>query len=196
MQEMSTQIYSLIGAFPKESHFFYFARLFITDMCREKSNEITSVPRLLDKVDVSRNIVTADAMSFQKAIIDKIRKKGGDFLIELKANQRTLRYGIEDSVGLAVPVEDVHSEGPCLEHGRIETRTCRISTAVQRNWAVMLVVCPASSCTETVRLPKRKRYVPVLEAQALTSVSVPSLRVALTVTPPSALSVVNPTLFP
>lgn len=96
-----------------------------TDMCREKSNEITSVPRLLEKVDVSGCIVTADAMSFQKAIIDKIRKNGGDFLIELKANQRTLRYGIEDSVGQAVPV-DVHSKGPCLEHGRIETRTCRV----------------------------------------------------------------------
>ena len=78
------------------------------------------------QVDVSGNIVTADVMSFQKAIIDKIRKKRGDFLIELKVNQRILRYGIEDRVGLAVPV-DVHSEGPCLEHGRIETRTCRIS---------------------------------------------------------------------
>lgn len=96
-----------------------------TDMCEEKSNEITSVPKLLDKVDVSGCIVTADAMSFQKAIIDKIREKGGDFLIELKANQRTLRYGIEDNVGLAEPV-DVYSEGPFLEHGRIETRVCRI----------------------------------------------------------------------
>ena len=96
-----------------------------TDMCEEKSNEITSVPKLLDKVDVSGCIVTADAMSFQKAIIDKIRAKGGDFLIELKANQRTLRYGIEDNVGLAEPV-DVYSEGPFLEHGRIETRVCRI----------------------------------------------------------------------
>ena len=38
-----------------------------TDMCEEKSNEITSVPKLLDKVDVSGCIVTADAMSFQKA---------------------------------------------------------------------------------------------------------------------------------
>ena len=96
-----------------------------TDMCEEKSNEITSVPKLLDKVDVSGCIVTADAMSFQKAIIDKIRGKGGDFLIELKANQRTLRYGIEDNVELAEPV-DVYSEGPFLEHGRIETRVCRI----------------------------------------------------------------------
>ena len=36
-------------------------------------------------------------MSCQKAIIDKIRDKGGDFVIELKANQRSLRYGLEDS---------------------------------------------------------------------------------------------------
>lgn len=96
-----------------------------TDMCPEKGNEITSVPKLLDKVDVSGNIITADAMSFQKAIIDKIREKGGDFLIELKANQRTLRYGIEDHVELAAPV-DVYPEGPFLEHGRIETRLCRV----------------------------------------------------------------------
>ena len=70
-------------------------------------------------MDVSGCIVTADAMSFQKAIIDKIREKGGDFLIELKANQRTLRYGVEDNVELAEPV-DVYSEGPFLEHGRTE----------------------------------------------------------------------------
>lgn len=96
-----------------------------TDMCREKSNEITAVPRLLDKIDVSGNIVTADAMFFQKTIIDKIREKGGDFLIELKANQRTLRYGIEDKVEVTEPV-DVYSKGPFLEHGRIETRVCRV----------------------------------------------------------------------
>ena len=35
-------------------------------------------------------------------------RKGGDFLIELKANQRTLRYGVEDNVELAEPV-DVYS---------------------------------------------------------------------------------------
>ena len=83
------------------------------------------VPGTTDKVDVSGCIVTADAMSFKKANIDKIREKGGDFLIELKANQRTLRYGVEDNVELAEPV-DVYSEGPFLEHGRIETRVCRI----------------------------------------------------------------------
>lgn len=33
--------------------------------------------------------------------------------------------GVEDNVELAEPV-DVYSEGPFLEHGRIETRVCRI----------------------------------------------------------------------
>ena len=59
-----------------------------TDACEEKSNEIKSVPVLLDKLDISGHVITADAMSFQKAIIDKIKGKGGDFVIELKANQR------------------------------------------------------------------------------------------------------------
>ncbi len=35
---------------------------------------------------LSFKIVTADAMSIQKDIIERIRKKGGDSLIELKAN--------------------------------------------------------------------------------------------------------------
>jgi len=92
-----------------------------TDVCKEKSNEIKSVPRLLDKLDVSGCVVTADAMSFQKAIIDKIRDKGADFVIELKANQRSLRYGLEDSIKTTTPT-DVYKEGPYLEHGRIETK--------------------------------------------------------------------------
>ena len=96
-----------------------------TDVCKEKSNEIKSVPRLLDKLDVSGCVVTADAMSCQKGIIDKIRGKGGDFVIELKANQRSLRYGLEDSIKTATPT-DIYKKGPYLEHGRIESRICRI----------------------------------------------------------------------
>lgn len=59
-----------------------------TDACEEKSNEIKSVPVLLDKLDISGHVITADAMSFQKAIIDKIKGKGGDFVIELKAQTK------------------------------------------------------------------------------------------------------------
>lgn len=82
-----------------------------TDVCKEKSNEIKAVPKLLDKVDISGCIVTAEAMSFQKSIIDKIREKGGDFVIEFKADQRSLRYGLEDNIKTATPT-DTYMEGP------------------------------------------------------------------------------------
>lgn len=96
-----------------------------TEACREKSNEITAVPVLLDRLDIAGHTVTADAMAMQKDIIDRIREKGGDFVIEIKANQPSLRYGIEDRIGSLQPLQ-VHTEGPVLEHGRIEIRTYRV----------------------------------------------------------------------
>lgn len=96
-----------------------------TEACQEKSNEIKAVPILIDKIDISGKIVTADAMAMQKDIIDRIRGQGGDFLIELKANQRSLRYGVEDRLEGLTPVY-TYTEGPELGHGRIETRTYRI----------------------------------------------------------------------
>ena len=96
-----------------------------TESCQEKSNEIKAVPRLIAKMDVTGKIITADAMAMQKDIIDCIRKKGGDFLIELKANQRALLYGIEDRLKTRTPIRS-YTDGPELGHGRIETRTYRI----------------------------------------------------------------------
>lgn len=96
-----------------------------TEACQEKSNEIKAVPQLIDKINITGKVVTADAMSMQKCIIDRIRKKGGDFLIELKANQPSLRYGVEDRLEGRTPVYS-YTEGPELGHGRIETRTYRV----------------------------------------------------------------------
>ena len=56
----------------------------------EKSNEITAVPELLDLLDLDETIVTADAMSCQKAIVEKIISKNADYVIGLKSNQRSL----------------------------------------------------------------------------------------------------------
>lgn len=123
-----------------------------TDVCEEKSNEIRSVPKLLDKLDISGSIITADAMSCQKAIIDKIREKGADFVIELKANQRSLRYSLEDSLQMAIPA-DIHVEDPCLDHGRIETRTCRVYRGEElitdkEKWNGHLTVIQVDTVTE------------------------------------------------
>lgn len=96
-----------------------------TEACSEKSNEIKAVPLLLNKIDIAGRLVTADAMSMQKEIIDKIRKKEGCFLIELKANQRALRYGVEDKIKYTAPLF-TYIEDPELGHGRIEQRTYNV----------------------------------------------------------------------
>jgi len=96
-----------------------------TEACEEKSNEIKAVPLLLDKIDIAGKLITADAMSMQKEIIDKIRKRNGYFLIELKANQRALRYGVEDRIRQTTP-RFTYTYGPEIGHGRIETRTYNV----------------------------------------------------------------------
>jgi predicted transposase YbfD/YdcC len=97
----------------------------VFEACREKSNVIKAVPQLIDKISISGKIVIGDSMSMQKDIIDTIRKKGGDFLIELKANQRSLRYCEEDRLKGHDPVY-FYTVGAELGHGRIETRTYRV----------------------------------------------------------------------
>lgn len=96
-----------------------------TEACQQKSNEIKAVPLLLKKIDISGKIITADAMSMQKGIIDGIREKEAYFIIELKANQRALRYGVEDRLKQHTPLHS-YTYGPELAHGRIETRTYRV----------------------------------------------------------------------
>jgi hypothetical protein len=47
----------------------------------EKSNEITAVPKLLDRLDIKGDVVTADAMSCQTEIARKIREKEADYIL-------------------------------------------------------------------------------------------------------------------
>src|SRR6187200_2071005 len=51
-----------------------------------KSNEITAIPELLDTLHLDGTIVTLDAMGCRKDIAARIRAKGADYLLALKAN--------------------------------------------------------------------------------------------------------------
>src|SRR5919107_917031 len=51
-----------------------------------KSNEITAIPELLDTLQLEGCVVTLDAMGCQKGIAERIRAKGADYLLALKAN--------------------------------------------------------------------------------------------------------------
>ena len=95
----------------------------------KKTNEITAVPELLELIDVEGAIVTADAMSCQKKIVQKITDKKADYIIGLKNNQPMLYSDVSDyfyEFMKEIPVVKTIEKG----HGRIETREYRLLTDI------------------------------------------------------------------
>ena len=100
-----------------------------------KSNEITAIPKLLDLLDLKGQIVTIDAMGTQKAIAKQIIEKEGNYVLALKGNQGTLNEDVRlflgkellktSSTAIEVPYQDIDKG-----HGRIETRRCIVSSAI------------------------------------------------------------------
>jgi len=62
----------------------------------EKSNEITAIPELLERIDVQGAIVTIDAMGCQKHIAEQILEAQGDYVLAVKDNQPKLHAAIQD----------------------------------------------------------------------------------------------------
>src|SRR3546814_18280240 len=60
-----------------------------------KSNEITAIPRLLERLELAGALVTIDAMGTQTAIAEAILAKGGDYLLALKANRPLTFHEVE-----------------------------------------------------------------------------------------------------
>jgi predicted transposase YbfD/YdcC len=92
-----------------------------------KTNEITALPELLEKLCVKGRTVTMDAMGCQKEIAKKIIDKGGDYLLCVKGNQGGLFEDLKGFFHDCVDFKDVeHDYFATLEkgHGRIEERKC------------------------------------------------------------------------
>ena len=62
----------------------------------EKSNEITAIPTLLEKIALEGSIVSLDAMGCQYEIANKIVKKKADYLFSLKGNQGNLHEDVKE----------------------------------------------------------------------------------------------------
>ena len=56
----------------------------------EKSNEITAIPKLLERLDIAGAVVTIDAMGCQIKIAKQIVEQQGDYVLSLKGNQGDL----------------------------------------------------------------------------------------------------------
>ena len=93
----------------------------------DKSNEITALPKLLELLGLRGAVVTIDAMGCQKTIASQITDQGGDYLLQVKANHKTLHdelkllFNEADAAGFEGMAHARH-ETIEKDHGRIETR--------------------------------------------------------------------------
>jgi predicted transposase YbfD/YdcC len=88
-----------------------------------KENEITAIPRLLERLELRGAIVTIDAMGCQHGIAKAVMDRGGDYLFVLKANHPLLHAEAMAALD-AVPAGQRQScQTTDADHGRIETRT-------------------------------------------------------------------------
>jgi predicted transposase YbfD/YdcC len=92
----------------------------------EKTNEITCFENLLDTIDLTGVMVTADALHTQRAhaayLVDK---RGADYLLIVKANQPKLFAHLDSLNWDGLPMHTNEN----IEHGRDERRTIRVRPA-------------------------------------------------------------------
>jgi predicted transposase YbfD/YdcC len=79
-----------------------------TKASQSKGMEIPDALKLLDELDLTDKVVTGDAMFCQHHITEKIVAKGGDYVLPVKKNQKTLYENIETAFKQPVfPPEDL-----------------------------------------------------------------------------------------
>ena len=66
------------------------------EMIEEKTNEITAIPEVIKRLDLTNVICTWDALNTQKENIKAVISKGGDYCVALKRNQGNFHQDIED----------------------------------------------------------------------------------------------------
>ena len=72
----------------------------------DKSNEIPAVQQLIDLLDLSGAVVTADAMHCQRETAEKIIAKDADYVLMVKGNQETLQAAVQEAMMQAFEAED------------------------------------------------------------------------------------------
>ena len=93
----------------------------------EKSNEITAIPELLTNLAIEGSIVSIDAIGTQKEIVKEIVNKKADYVLAVKANQKSLYDDISlyfENLDKDIVYDEY--EDTDAGHGRIEVRNCKV----------------------------------------------------------------------
>lgn len=102
-----------------------------------KSNEIPAVRELIELLDIEGTIITADAMHCQKETAEAIIKNKADYVLQLKANQKSFYedvYAMFDDKYMDITNKaDEYEIFETIEksHGRIEKRTCYVLNNIE-----------------------------------------------------------------
>ena len=96
----------------------------------EKSNEITAIPALVERLDLKGALVSIDAMGCNPDIAQSILDAEADYLLAVKDNQPTLHADIESYFETAPPDEVEKVETVGKGHGRFEVRNHTVSHVI------------------------------------------------------------------
>ena len=87
-----------------------------------KTNEITAIPRLLQRLELTGALVTIDAIGTQSGIAETILQRGGDYLLALKGNRPATLAEVEAFFAEPPAGTLDRHETTDGDHGRIEVR--------------------------------------------------------------------------
>ena len=104
--------------------------------CDEKENEISAIPRLLKRLELTGALVTIDAIGCQHDIGEAILAKGADYLLALKGNQKSLHSEVTLFFDAAKGL-DSHTTTD-TDHGRIEIRHASVCQRLTGSMQIVL----------------------------------------------------------
>jgi predicted transposase YbfD/YdcC len=96
----------------------------------EKSNEITAIPALVERLDLEDALVSIDAMGCNANIARSILDAKADYLLAVKDNQPTLHDDIKSYFETAPASEVEQFKTIGKDHGRFEVRMHTVSHTV------------------------------------------------------------------
>jgi predicted transposase YbfD/YdcC len=136
-----------------------------------KGHERTTALALVQELDLSGILLSADALHTQPAWCKAVRRQGGDYLLIVKANQRLLRSEIallfSEAPRRWLPERSSYQVNQ--GHGRLEVRTLRTST--QLNDYITPKWCDVAQVFQLQRRTTRQKRTTTETVYGITSLS-------------------------
>jgi predicted transposase YbfD/YdcC len=131
------------------------------------TNEITRFQPLLQRLDLTATVITADALHTQREHANwLVTHKHADYLLMVKANQPALHRQLTALPWREVPVADhTHNRG----HGRVETRRLQVTTVAGLDFP---------HATQALRITRRARPLGSRRWRTVTVYAITSLTAA------------------